>query len=190
MSFCKNCGKELSENVAFCEACGTAVAESTPATTERTKEKQEFLDLTHRYLRWEQKVWKIFGFVYLGIGALYSLIFSLYHLIGLISFIDGDEATGIIFITMGLLYMILFGGMFFGLAIVHFLTAKKINLYLDTLYTDFSLTYNRCSSIGMMIFCIFFSSLTFAFFLVNFIRMKDNKELVEKCMAVTSDCIS
>ena len=119
-------------------------------------EEQEFLDLTHRYLRWEQKAWKIFGFVSLGIGALYSLIFSLYTFIVLISLGAGEEETGIVFITLGFLYVLLFSGIFFGLAIVHFLAAKRINLYLNTLYTDFSLTYNRCSSIGMLIFCVFF----------------------------------
>lgn len=186
MSFCIKCGKELSEDAAFCSACGTPTTQTDISAEQNTAEEQKFLDLTHRFLRWEQKAWKIFGIFFLVAGIFYSVFSSIYILIGLAALAGGEEEMGSVFTIVGLLFLFLFGSIFFGLFIVHRIAAKKIQLYLDTLYTDFSLTYKRCGSIGMLIFTALFSEVAFIFFLINFIRMKSNKELAEKCMASSS----
>lgn len=186
MSFCTNCGKELPEGAAFCSSCGTPVAASaaTSATApvdvaeKRTDEEKKFLDLTHQFLRWEQKAWKIFGTVVLIVGICFAAFFSLFMTIGLIV---GDE--GYVIGGIGFLYAILFGGIYIPLGIINLAAAKKIPQYLDSLHTDFRPTFNRCGSVGMLIFTIFFNNIAFVFFLINFIRMQTNREVIEKILA-------
>lgn len=187
MGFCRNCGKELPDESAFCNVCGTAVsspapkAESAPTTdlvpTATTiSEEQEFLDLTHRLLRWERTAWSIAGKAFLIVGIVFAALFSL---LGFIMFAVGDyvtETLGVVY----LLYGVLFGSMFIALGIVNRKAADKIPFYMNNLYTDFRYTYDRCGSVGMLVFSVILGAISPIFFIINFARMKANSKLIQQ----------
>ncbi len=175
MGFCTNCGKELPADAAFCSSCGTATAGT---TVKNTNEEQEFLDLTYRFLRWEQKAWKIYGTVVLIVGICFTAFFLLLMTIGLII---GDE--GFVVAIIGFFYALLFGGIYITIGAISLAAAKKIPQYLESLHTDFRPTFNRCDSVGMLIFTIFFNNVAFVFFLINFIRMKANRQMIDRILA-------
>ena len=57
MSFCKNCGKEISEKSEFCTFCGAPVIEAFALEQSEEaliKEEQAFLDMTNNLLRLER----------------------------------------------------------------------------------------------------------------------------------------
>ena len=177
MSYCPNCSKELPDGTAYCNYCGTPVNQLCDP-----KEEQEFLDLTHRLLRWEQKAWRICGNVFIGLGIGFFAFWSLYGLIGLALMVEEPEA-GVVFTMIGFLYAFLFGGMFAAIGIVCKVASQKIPYYLDTLYTDFRPALNRCGSIGMIVFTAFFNEIALVFFVINFVRIKSNRKTIDRILS-------
>lgn len=146
------------------------------------REEQEFLDMTHRLLRWERKAWSICGKVFFIMGIVFAAIFGFISFIGLIETIDGDPTAS--FLTgMGFSYALIFGGMFLAIGIIGRKVADKMPIYLDSLYTDFSITNDRSGNVGMLIFTIFFGEVAFVFFLINFIRLKSNGAVINRILA-------
>lgn len=180
MAFCANCGSKIPEGGMFCVECGTPVAAVAPVApvASNAAEEQEFLDVTHRLLRWEQKAWKIAGIVFTIVGAAFAAIFSLVALIGVMLGEDGEFFTMFFF-----LYAILYGGIFLALGFINTKAAGKIPAYLSRMYTDFKFAEDRCGSVGMMVFTIFFNEVALVFFIINFVRMKSNKPLIERIVA-------
>lgn len=185
MSFCIKCGKELNEGDAFCIACGNPVSENAAfSSVVVNKEEQDFLDTTHRLLRWEYKAWSIAGKAFTIFGIVFGAIFLLIGLIGMGISADGNDfGGGIALSVIGFVYAIILGGMFIALGIINNIAAKKIPQYLDTLYSDFRLTYDRCGSVGMLIFNVFFGAISPIFFIINFVRMKANRQIIERIIA-------
>ena len=193
MRYCVNCGKELIENAAFCVACGTPVpAEETapiaPVVAEpavvceaANQEEVEFLENTHRLLRWEMKAWNIAGKVLTIMGIVFAAFFELLSLFSMVAMLDGDE-EGLALVIVCTMYAIIFGGMLIAFGIISRKAAGKIPQYLDSLYTDLSLTYNRCGSIGMLIFTAIFGIVSPVFFIINFVRMKANRDVIERIL--------
>jgi len=190
--FCKNCNGEMPNDVSFCPWCG-AKADSganntyTPPLYQQKSpqdyfnEEQEFLDVTHRLLRWERKAWSIAGNVFIILGAVFAAIYFIIAIVG--AFVVSYESAGFIAVFIGILYSLIFGGMFITIGIIGKKAAEKIVLYLNTVYSDFTLSYNRCGSVGMLVFTIFFNEIAFVFFLINFVRMKSNKEVISRIIA-------
>ena len=141
------------------------------------KEEREFLEQTHRLLRWERKAWSISGKVYLIMGIVFAALFFLF---GIIFSAFGEEliALGVVFF----MYALLFGLLFIALGIVNLKAADKIPQYTDTLYKDFRAAHARCGSIGMIVFCYFFNTISLVFFIINFVRMKTNKAMIDRIL--------
>lgn len=191
MPYCNKCGKEITQGAAFCNSCGAPV-EATRCTeaalpvpcakTQRTEE-QEFLETTHRLLRWERTAWSITSKVYLITGIIFAVCYLLFALIGFgISGSESDAAAGAFLAILGVTYAIVIGGMMIAFGIVCKKACQKLPQYIDTLYTDFSLTYNRCSSVGMLVFNVIFGAVSPIFFIINFARMKANTAVIERIM--------
>lgn len=180
MAFCANCGSKIPDGGMFCVECGTPVATVVPVAPVATNvaEEQEFLDTTHRLLRWEQKAWRITGTVFTILGAVFAAIFTLVALIGVMVGEDGEFFAMFFFV-----YAIVYGGIFLGVGFLNMKAAQKIPQYLSRLYTDFKFAEDRCGSVGMMIFTIFFNEVALVFFIINFVRMKSNKPLIERIVA-------
>ena len=193
MRYCSHCGSPLNAGAFFCHNCGTRLTAVVPEAEEvpgagpaagpvppvsrdrEIQEEKEFLDTTHRLLRWEQKAWSISGKVILAVGIVFAV---LYMMVGLFALVE-ESVVGTVF----LLYSLLFGGMLIAMGIVSLKAADKIPFYTDTLYKDFSHTDKRCNSIGMIVFCYFFNNIALIFFLINFIRMKCNAQLRQRILA-------
>lgn len=199
MRYCTNCGREIAEGTAFCSNCGARVNVETPAPApvpapvpvpvapavsheEMNRQENEFLETTHRLLRWERKAWSITGKVFTIMGIIFAVLFMLFVFLGIVLVAAGEDEGGAAAIVVGLVYAIILGGMFIVIGIVNNKAGKKIPQYLDTLYTDFSLAYKRCGSVGMMIFAIFFNTIALVFFIINFVRMKSNRAVIERIM--------
>ena len=189
MAFCTKCGKELTEGAAFCVGCGAPVGEAAPVSAapqvsaeDLVGEEREFLETTHRLLRWELKAWSIASKVFIIMGIVYAALFMLLFLIGIIVAAVGDSFGGSFTAGMSFTYAVIFGGMFIALGIVNKKAAEKLPQYIDTVYTNFSLAYNRCGNIGMLIFSILLGVISPIFFIINFVRMKTNRAVIERIM--------
>ena len=190
MGYCMKCGQEIIEGAAFCIGCGTPVEAKAPAAAEPAvadskweAEEREFLENTRRRLVWERTAWSIASKVFLIMGIVFAALFSLVFLVGIAAAIDGDAFGGIA-LGMGLAYAIFFGGTFIALGIINIKACQKLPQYIDTVYTDFSLTYNRCGNVGMLVFSVILGAISPIFFIINFVRMKTNRALIEKIMSI------
>ena len=186
MAYCEQCGKELISGSGFCSFCGAPTAArpadqpfTPPAPVDTHSEEQEFLDWTHRLLRWERKAWSISGKVYLVLGIIYAALFALLGVVFLALNDSFGAALGLVYLW----YSILFGAMFIGLGIVNKKAADKIPFYLNNLYTDFRYAYDRCGNVGMLVFCALLGTVSPVFFIINFVRMKANRKLIERIIA-------
>lgn len=197
MSFCIKCGKEIEEGAAFCIGCGAPVEKQIPVepveqtevssasaepvvfNEEFDREEREFLDNTHKLLRWELKAWSIASKVSIIVGIIYAVIFSLYTIAGVVMTAD-DILFGSFFTGLGSFATVFGGGSLIGIGIVSKKAAEKIPQYLDTVYTDFSLTYNRCGNVGMLVFSVILGVISPIFFIINFVRMKSNRAVIER----------
>ena len=190
MRCCKKCGKEIAEGAAFCVGCGEAVeteilvpTPTAPAISGEGlyKEEQEFLDTTHRLLRWEHKAWRIASKVFIIMGIAYAAFFMTLFLIGLIAVIADVDGAGV-FAILGVSYAVIFGSIFIVLGVISKKAGEKIPQYIDTVYTDLSIAYKRCGSVGMMVFTILFGVVSPIFFIINFVRMKSNRAVIERIL--------
>ena len=195
MSYCVKCGKEIEKDAAFCTECGAPVEKEIPTATEQNnvpvqsptfneefdREEREFLDNTHKLLRWELKAWSIASKVWIIMGIIYAVVFSIYTIVG-IAMSASDYFLGGFFIGFGTAAAILGGGMFIGLGIVSRKASEKLPQYIDTVYTDFSISYKRCGNIGMLIFNVLLGVVSPIFFIINFVRMKANRNVIERIM--------
>lgn len=139
------------------------------------QEEKQFLDDTHKFLRWEKKAWNISGKVILIMGIVLA---ALFFLLGVILAATEDAAAGAVL----LVYALIYGVVLIGIGIVNIKAAGKIDQYTETLYRNFSLANNRCNSIGMIVFCYFFNTIALIFFVINFVRMKCNKTMRERIL--------
>lgn len=174
--YCHKCGNELNKDSNFCQYCGAATEQ-----VNDTQEEQEFLDTTHRLLRWERRAWNILGtFLFIG-GIVIVALCSLLGFMGLVLAVEGDD-TGAGTIALSAIYGFI-GVFYIGWGVLHKIAAGKINRYLDSLYYDFKPTEDRCGSIGMIVFSYFFNSIALVFFVINFVRMKTNKRTIQRILS-------
>ncbi len=184
MSYCVKCGKEIVNGAAFCVGCGAPVVREKPVVTVQPKvseeefyrEECEFIATTHKLLRWERKAWSIASKFWIIMGIVYAVIFSFYIFFGM----GMSHYIGEFLIVFGVFAVLFFGGTFITLGIVNKKAAEKIVQYTDTIYTDFSLAYNRCANVGMLVFSVILGAVSPIFFIINFARMKTNREIIER----------
>ena len=175
MAYCSICGNRIPDGGVFCSACGTPL----PVVEPDPREEQEFLDTTHRILSWEMKAWRIAGNVLSVLGIVFAAIFSLVAIIGGIAGMGGDG----FFATFFFLYAMLYGGIFLAIGIVNLKVCEKIPGYLSTIHKDFRATNERCGSVGMLVFSVFFNGVALVFFIINFVRMKSNQAVISRILS-------
>lgn len=167
--FCNNCGTQIPDGYNFCQNCGASLN-----TDANLTEEQQFLDDTHRFLRYERIPWKIQGIVLIICGAVIALCGLL---AGICLGVASETAALGGFFTGTYFSM---GAMFVGIGIVNIKMIAKVDFYLDRVYSDPKTVFARTESIGMIVFCAFFNEIALAFYIVNFVRMKCNKNVVER----------
>lgn len=198
MSFCTKCGKELMEGATFCGGCGApvkVVEQAEPMEAEQVLESQvypaepisatdhsglyaeekECLDNYYKLLKWERISWSISGKVMLILGIIFVALFAL---IGFIAAVEEPFVGVLMFV-----YVMIYGAIFFPFAIISLKMVGKVQYYMDTLYTDIRPTVKRCGSIGMIVFEYFFGTISPVFFIINFVRTKCNKDVINRIIA-------
>lgn len=145
------------------------------------KEEQEFLDITHRFLCWEKKSWSIYGKVQKIIGIVISAICGLFCT-AFLSEISYDVGAADAF-AFFLIYLIFFGIPLLITGIVQGRVAEKMPMYIDTLYNDIRFVNDRSGNIGMLVLSAIFSGAHTVFFIVNFTRIKTNKNIIHRILA-------
>lgn len=168
MKTCFNCGNQIPEGYQFCPHCGTAAQ-----APDYIAEEQQFLDDTHRFLRYERIPWKIYGIVFTILGGVFAFL-GLLLTIAMVAAADaflGGLMGGVYFFC---------GALFVAVGIVNFKLVPKIDFYLERVYTDPKTVFARTESIGMIVFCAFFNEIALIFYIINFVRMKTNKNVVER----------
>ena len=180
MFYCANCGREITEGADFCTVCGAPVKLTPVVMSEELRtEESAFLETSHRLLRWEHKAWSITSKVYIAVGIVFTALFLLFALL-LATLAPGGASYNLTEIVFSVIYGIVYGTMFTVAGIICKKACGKITQYTNTVYTDFSLTYNRCGSVGMLVFTAIFGTVPSVFFIINFARMKANKALIEQ----------
>ena len=206
--FCNRCGRQIPDDAIFCSWCGETIVRvqetpfnEAPATeynppepTETPKaedvqneppaadpdlhEEQEFLDMTHRLLRWERMAWSITGKFALIFGSIASAVYVLLGIMAL-SVDNTAENPGMLFVMCGVFFALVL----IPVGIICRISANKIPQYLDTMYFDFEKTEKRSGSIGMLVLTVLFNEIAFIFFIINFVRIKSNGKLIERIKA-------
>ena len=176
MKYCQYCGKELSDDSRFCDACGTPCVQAEETQTPPPDmsaamyaEEKQCIDIYERFLRYERLAWKITGIVLTILGG----VFAFFGMIMAIA----DDYIGV---SVGLVYMMHALFMFLPIGIISLNMISKVDYYRNTLYNDIRPTITRSESIGMLVFCFLFNNVAGAFFLVNFVRTKCNRAAISR----------
>jgi len=181
MKICNNCGKNLTDDARFCGYCGADFSSPTGSPIYNDdvniSEEQEFMDLTHRLLRWERKAWSITGKVFIIMGIVFAAMFMFFAIIFL-ALDDMAVLSGMYFV-----FSLVYGGLFIGLGIVNKIAADKTVPYLNSFYNDPLTTFTRCGSIGMLVFSFLCGAVSPIFFLINFIRIKSSRRIINRIIA-------
>ena len=146
------------------------------------KEEQEFLDMTHRFLRWERKANSISGKIMFICGIVFTAIFGLISFISMIEAMDYSYSYDINLFSVSFTYTSLFA-FWIVAGTIQKKIAEKMPTYLDSLYTDFTVTQNRSGNVKMLVLSIIFCNVGLVFFLINFIRIKSSENIINRILA-------
>ena len=170
MKYCLHCGNELTDDARFCVACG-AQTDSDPLA-----EEKEFLQQTHRFLKYERLCCKIpaiffliFSLLFIGISLLFLILSPQMH------YENGQIGMALMF---GIYFV--YGLFFLPISIINFVMVKKATKYMNGIYVDPRHTLDRCGSVGRIVLAAFFNNIALVFIIINFVRMKNNAALIER----------
>ncbi len=168
MKYCTKCGVQMPDDARFCVACGTQV----PGSTVMDK---AVLDSFYQFLKWERLSWKIFGIVWL----ILSIILAVCGLIIMVSAAMTGFSYRLDMGIIGFVYLLL-GLLYLPIAIVNKVMVKKTFHCMEMLYIDPKSVLARCGSVGMIVLAAFFNNVALIFIIINFVRTKTNKEVIDR----------
>ena len=143
-----------------------------------------------KFLGLEHFGWKLSGFMMLA--ACVTFIVAAVLIISLSGFAvsqanlnsyEKSFAAIYMFIVMGGAYLFPAFFAFLPGAIIDFVMLKKVEYYQSTTDTDISIARKRCSSVGMIVFCVCFSGLAAVFYIINFVKTKKNSAAFDRLEA-------
>lgn len=175
MIHCNNCGHEIPDTDRFCSVCGSPVGAIpvAPAPVIGIEQEKECLDDFHRFLKYERLCWKIFGIVWLVLSC---AIFSIGFIMLLASMAEE------FLVGMGFTYMLI-SLMYLPLAIINLKMVKKAENYMNIVYNDVTPVAERCGNAGMIVLGAIFNEIAMVFIIINFVRVKNNKAIIESAAA-------
>ena len=173
MKYCLHCGKALTDDARFCVACGAGIDNDPLA------EEKEFLQQTQRFLKYERIAAKILGIFFL----IFSLLFIGISLLFLILSPQMHYENGQIGMAIAFGMYFVYGLLFLPVAIVNLVMVKKTTKYRADICTDPRPALARCGSVGTIVLAAFFNEVALIFVIINFVRMKSNRALVERIAA-------
>lgn len=184
MITCPKCGNPIDDGKKFCPDCGASLpGEFNDANT--SSADKTVLDTTVRFLRYERTSWIIGGIVLIFCTVLYILLGLLFFAVGLAARSDNElglySAIPLFYFSISVVWLSLIA--YLPLAIVNFAAVKRINMYINTIYSDASIARKRCSSVGMIVFAAIFNQIALIFIIINFVRTKRNAKAFDRIEA-------
>ena len=185
MKYCTKCGAQLSDDSNFCHACG-AQEGSVPAQTITytqncdDSEQKSFLDSFFNMLRWERNFWMISAIIYLVGTVMFVLCSIMFLAIGKhlpVELMSNEDIT-LIFGAGFYFFFALFA--YLPITIINFVMTKKVRKYRDMVNHDLETVVNRCGNVGIIVLGALFNQLALIFIIINFVRVKANKKLIEQ----------
>ena len=168
MKYCTKCGTALADQAQFCSGCGSA------AGSEQA-EKMECMEDFRKFLKWERFSWRLFGIIF--------LVCSLIILTCALAIIIAGGMTGYSYrldmAVVGIMYGLM-GVLYLPIAIVNLVMAKKAGEYREDLEHDPKPVMERCGSVGLIVLAAFFNNLALVFIIINFVRTKTCKHIIDK----------
>ena len=167
MKYCTQCGTALADEARFCSGCGTGI--------DMEAEKQECIENFRKFLKWERFGWRLIGIILLvcslviltiGLGIVAAGGMTGY------SYRVDMAVVGIMYAIPGLLYL--------PLAIVNLVMAKRAGEYREDLDVNPKYVIDRCGSVGLIVLGAIFNSLALVFIIINFVRAKNCRHIIEK----------
>lgn len=134
---------------------------------------------------------KLLGLEHFGwkFGAIMLLVAMIFFIVASIIMIVSGQAVrnsnypGIAATAVGIVYLTVSVTVLLPVVIISFMMLKKVEYYESTVDTDISIARKRCTSVGMMIFCILFNNIAAIFFIINFVKTKANAESFDRIEA-------
>ena len=155
-------------------------------TDMETEEKdRQALGTFKKLLGLEHFGWK-FGAIMVLICSVIFIIVSIVSIVLGASVPQGQtsvDLVGVGGIVVGVVYLCVSLTALLPVAIICFIMIKKVEYYQSTIDTDINIARKRCTSVGMMIFCIIFNNIAAIFFIINFVKTKANAESFDRIEA-------
>lgn len=168
MKYCSNCGTVLANDAHFCSGCGAAAMNF-------EAEKRECIEDFRKILKWERFGWRLFGIIF--------LVCSLLVLTGAMAIIMAGGMTGYSYrVDMGIIggLYLLVGLTYLAIAIANLVMAKRAGEYRENLDYEPKFVIDRCGSVGLIVLGAIFNPLALVFIIINFVRTKTCKHIIEK----------
>lgn len=188
MKFCNVCGAKLSDDAKFCHNCGGTQQSTNEVYTTgsysdaEAQEDKECLDNLYTFLKWERFGWKLSAILLLVATIIFVLIGLIALAGGAVASSESDFNSMPATFSFGIGFMYLFLSLilYLPLTIINFSMSKRTKNYMNLVYTDIEAVEERCSNIGIIILGAFFNTLALIFIIINFVRTKTNKRIIER----------
>lgn len=151
-------------------------------------EEKETIQTMNRFLGLEHFGWKfgaVFGLIMCIVMACTGVIMTVVGASALSS-INDQQTMGLPAATamaMGITYTCTSLMCLVPVTVINFMMIKKVEYYESTLYTDISIARRRCTSVGMIVFCVIFNELAAVFFIINFAKTRKRAEIFDRIEA-------
>ena len=155
---------------------------------EQNSSTNNALEKMKKFLGLEHFGWKVGGIVILASAGILVFLSLILIISGIVTISrSGDATTGAapmyVFLVLGIVYFIMALIALLPCGIISLMMIKKVEYYQSTLDTDISIARKRCTSIGMIVFCVLFNTLAAVFYIINFILTKKNAAEFDKIEA-------
>lgn len=178
MNFCTYCGSKLENNCNFCQSCGKPI-NNIQKTNKYTAEEEKCLDDFKGFLNWERFFYKLVGILFL-VCTIASGSFGLFFLsVTSVAFSEYNNLAMYVpsfFVCILFLFITL---IYLPLVIINFSLKNRTERYMDIVRTDIKAVEERCGSVAMIVVSVIFNGPAAIFVIINFVRTKTNKNLID-----------
>ena len=179
MSFCTYCGSQLENNCNFCQSCGKS-ANNIQKNTKYTAEEEKCLDDFKGFLKWERFFYKLAGIIYLVCTIIFASFGLFFLLVTSVTYSEyNNYAMYVPSFLMCIIYLFIALIIYTPVVIINFSLKNRTEKYMNTVHTDIKAVEERCGNVAMIVVSVIFNSPAAIFVIINFVRTKTNKNLID-----------